>query len=110
MSPPPIHLHAVVHGSTATAAAAVREAFDAAGGVVVGARQLGGLALVFDWELDDASGGQLTKQLAERGVAVDRESIAELDLHSATKMRGTLHVVLVHDGPDEKMVVPAVPG
>lgn len=74
------------------------------------AHQLGGLALVVNWDMEADHRQQLVDALLE--VSVDLDDSAFASLHGPWKgeLTGSLHVTLMHDGRDSRVPVPAVPG
>jgi len=82
----------------------VREALAPA--IITHADRLGGLALVLRFECDASRASEVRENLREAGLRVTRDVRpgAEGD------WLGMLHVTLIHDGPDERVEIPDVPG
>ncbi len=90
---------------------ALRQVFDELGIFLDDARQLGGLAIVLAFELDDDGRATLATELEAAGLVLTEASEEALVRGPfRAPWQATLHVSLAHPGPDERIDVPAVPG
>ncbi|MCB9616921.1 MAG: hypothetical protein H6722_31180 [Sandaracinus sp.] len=79
---------------------------DALGHVMVtGAERLGGIALVVRFEVAASDAVRTLESLRAVMRITEGESIP-----SGDELFGHLHVTLAHDGPDERVEIPKVPG
>ena len=99
-----------MRGTVSQALQAVERACLKAHVFVMNAQQLGGLALVAQWEMEGDHRQSFVDALAEQGVFVDEASAETLAGQWLGELSGSLHVSLEHEGPDEKVTIPAVPG
>lgn len=105
-----IALRGVIRGTTAEAVDAVRTAFGKAHAFILDARMLGGVAVVFQWEMEGDHRPALERALADANILLDEASIGALRSPGRAEAQGSFHVTLVNDSPDKKGTVPAVPG
>jgi len=70
------------------------------------AETLGGLALVVTFECEGDDAPVVLARLREAGVRVTDGEHAP----SSGEVMGMLHLTLAHDGPDERVEIPKVPG
>jgi hypothetical protein len=74
------------------------------------AHQLGGLALVVHWDMEDDHRQLLVDALLEESIDLDESAFEALKGPWEGVLNGSLHVTLEHEGRDSKVPVPAVPG
>ena len=85
----------------------LHDAFNESHTFVTEAHQLGGLALVLEWDMEADHRIELLAALAKHGAKLDSATAEALvDSPWEGVLQGTLHVGLSHAGPDEKVVVP----
>jgi hypothetical protein len=96
-----------MHATAAEALHALERAFAKAHVFLTEAHQLGGLALVLHWDMEADHRRQLEAALLEVALRLDRQRLSEP--WNGT-LEGSLYVALEHEGPDERVTVPAVPG
>jgi hypothetical protein len=106
-----LHLRAVTPAEAHSALRAARAAVAAAGGWIVDARQLGGLAVVVQFEADRLEADALSSACEARDIVLDDTSIQALaGLRLDQPAAGGFHITLAADGTDQRVVIPAVPG
>lgn len=103
-------LQATMRGTAADALQAVERACLKSHVFVMNAQRLGGLALVVQWEMEGDRRQSFVDALAEQNIFLDEASAETLAGPWEGELSGFLHVSLDHEGPDEKVPVPAVPG
>ena len=103
-------LQATMRGTAAEALQAVERACLKSHVFVMNAERLGGLALVVQWEMEGDRRQSFVDALAEQDVFLDEASADTLAGPWLGELSGSLHVSLDHEGPDEKVTIPAVPG
>lgn len=106
----PCLLYATMHATAAEALHALEVAFEQAHVFLTEAHQLGGLALVVHWDMEGDHRRQLADALLAASVHLDDASLENLRTPWTGVLTGSLHVNLEHEGRDEKVPVPAVPG
>ena len=89
---------------------ALERAFNEAHVFITEAHQLGGLALVLHWDMEGDHRRQLEAALLEVSLRLDLESRQRLQEPWHGPLEGSLYVALEHEGRDEKIPIPAVPG
>ena len=99
-----------MHATPAEAVHATEVAFARAHVFLTEAHQLGGLALVVHWHMEGDHRIQLADALLEASIALDDASLERLRKPWEGVLIGSLHVNLEHEGPDDRIPVPAVPG
>jgi hypothetical protein len=99
-----------MHATAAEALQAVERAFARAHVFLTEAHQLGGLALVVHWDMEDDHRQLLVDSLLEELVNLDESAFEALRGPWEEVLTGSLHVTLEHEGRDSKVPVPAVPG
>ena len=105
-----VPLTAVMNAQVATALPAIEGACVRAHVFLTRAQQLGGLALVFQWDMEEDHREDWLAALREAGVPADRTSReALLQEPWQGSLEGSLHVALVHSA-DERATIPSVPG
>jgi hypothetical protein len=77
---------------------------------VLNAQQLGGLALVVQWEMEGDRRQSFVDALAEQTIYLDEASAETLAGPWPGELTGSLHVTLEHEGRDERITIPSVPG
>ena len=103
-------LTATMHATPNEALSAVERAFAKAHVFLTEAHQLGGLALVVHWDMEDDHRQLLVDALLEESVDLDASAFEALQGPWEGVLTGSLHVSLEHEGRDSKVPVPAVPG
>ncbi len=103
-------LKATMHATPDEALQALERAFAKAHVFLTEAHQLGGLALVVHWDMEDDHRQLLVDALLEESVDLDEAACAALQGPWEGVLTGSLHVTLEHEGRDSKVPVPAVPG
>ena len=99
-----------MHATAAEALQAIERAFAKGPVFVTEAHQLGGLALVVHWDMEDDHRQLLVDALLEESVDLHESSLESLKGAWEGVLTGSLHVTLEHEGRDSKVPVPAVPG
>jgi hypothetical protein len=99
-----------MHATTAEALQALEHAFAEAHVFITEAHQLGGLALVLHWDMEADHRVQLEATLLAAAVRLDIASRQRLHEPWQGTLEGSLYVALEHEGPDEKVPIPSVPG
>jgi len=99
-----------MHATAAEALHALERAFAQAHVFLTEAHQLGGLALVLHWDMEADHRRQLEATLLEVALRLDLSSRQRLSEPWNGTLEGSLYVALEHEGPDERVTVPAVPG
>lgn len=89
---------------------ALEHAFAKAHVFLTEAHQLGGLALVVHWDMEDDHRQLLVDALLEASIDLDESVFEALQGPWEGVLTGSLHVSLEHEGRDSKVPVPAVPG
>jgi hypothetical protein len=99
-----------MHATTSEALHALEHAFTEAHVFITEAHQLGGLALVLHWDMEADHRVQLEATLL--AVSVRLDIVSRQRLHEPWKgtLEGSLYVALEHEGRDEKVQIPSVPG
>ena len=104
----------VIEDEPAAAALAIKAALSAADACAVSAEQLGNQGLVFGFELMARDLGRLLQELGRcsRLLPPSEANVKRLvyELQPDVEVHGTLHVTLVHAGPDQRLPRPRVPG
>ncbi|NNE18543.1 MAG: hypothetical protein HKN10_08715 [Myxococcales bacterium] len=103
-------LTATMHAAAPAALQAVERAFAKAHVFLTEAHQLGGLALVVHWDMEDDHRQLLVDALLEESIDLDESAFETLQGPWEGVLTGSLHVTLEHEGRDSKVPVPAVPG
>ena len=99
-----------MHATASEALHALEQAFAPAHVFLTEAHQLGGLALVLHWDMEADHRRQLEAALLEISLRLDLSSRQGLSEPWNGTLEGSLYVALEHEGPDERVTVPAVPG
>ncbi len=99
-----------MHATPTEALQAVEHAFAKAHVFLTEAHQLGGLALVVHWDMEDDHRQLLVDALLEVSIELDERVFEALQGPWEGVLTGSLHVSLEHEGRDSKVPVPAVPG
>ena len=99
-----------MHAHAGPALLALERAFNSAHVFITEAHQLGGLALVLHWDMEGDHRRQLESALLDGGVRLDLPSRHRLHDKWEGPLEGSLYVALEHEGRDERIPVPAVPG
>jgi len=99
-----------MHATPNEALQAVERAFTKAHVFLTEAHQLGGLALVVHWDMEDDHRQLLVDALLEASVDLDESAFEALQGPWEGVLTGSLHVSLEHEGRDTKVSIPAVPG
>ena len=99
-----------MHATAAEALHALERAFAQAHVFLTEAHQLGGLALVLHWDMEADHRRQLEAALLEISLRLDLSSRQCLSESWNGTLEGSLYVALEHEGPDQRVTVPAVPG
>ncbi len=99
-----------MHATTAQALQGLEHAFAEAHVFITEAHQLGGLALVMHWDMEGDHRRRLEAALLEVSLRLDIASRQRLHDPWKGPLEGSLYVALEHEGPDEKVRVPSVPG
>jgi hypothetical protein len=99
-----------MHATASEALHALERAFAQAHVFLTEAHQLGGLALVLHWDMEADHRRQLEAALLEISLRLDLSSRQCLSEPWIGVLEGSLYVALEHEGPDERVTVPAVPG
>lgn len=113
MAAPFLELHAVTLQARHEIMPAVRDAIHSAGGWVTGYQEFSNKSVCVQFEIDERRCLPLLEALRTCAGTLDPKSVRCLEQAHADGDRtsmGTLQISLVHDGPDEKSVIPAVPG
>ncbi|MCA9536059.1 MAG: hypothetical protein KC593_20370 [Myxococcales bacterium] len=105
-----LSLAASMRATPTEALPAVQSAFSLAHVYLTEAHLLGGLALVVHWDMEDDHRADIIDQLGKVAVTLDADSLRGLQAPWTHPLEGSLHVTLLHGGPDVKVPVPAVPG
>ncbi len=103
-------LTATMHATAPEALQAVERAFARSHVFLTEAHQLGGLALVVHWDMENDHRQLLVDALLEESVDLDESAFDALQGPWEGVLTGSLHVTLEHEGRDSKVPVPAVPG
>ena len=106
----PCALSGTMHATAAEALPALERAFTNAHVFLTEAHQLGGLALVLHWDMEADHRRQLEAALLEASLRLDISSRQRLNEPWNETLEGSLYVALEHEGPDQRVTVPAVPG
>jgi hypothetical protein len=99
-----------MHATAAEALHALERAFVEAHVFLTEAHQLGGLALVLHWDMEADHRRQLEAALLEVSLRLDLASRQRLREPWKGTLDGSLYVALEHEGPDQRVSVPSVPG
>jgi hypothetical protein len=99
-----------MHATASEALHALEQAFAQAHVFLTEAHQLGGLALVLHWDMEADHRRQLEAALLEISLRLDLSSRQCLSEPWNGTLEGSMHVALEHEGPDQRVTVPAVPG
>lgn len=99
-----------MHATVAEALQSLERAFAEAHVFITEAHQLGGLALVLHWDMEADHRRQFEAALLAVLLRLDIKSRQRLHEPWEGTLEGSLYVALEHEGPDEKVKVPAVPG
>jgi hypothetical protein len=97
------------HSVTSAASEAVGEA----GGYVLDYKQFSNLAICFTIELPTTGFAKLRKQLVELKVVPEPPTGGEIALGEETEeldITGSLRIAFLHEEPDLRVPIPAVPG
>jgi len=106
----PCALSGIMHATAAEALPAVERAFANAHVFLTEAHQLGGLALVLHWDMEADHRRQLEAALLAVSLRLDIPSRERLSEPWTGTLEGSLYVALEHEGPDQRITIPAVPG
>jgi len=99
-----------MQATVAEALHALEQAFAEAHVFITEAHQLGGLALVLHWDMEADHRRQLEAALLAVSLRLDLASRECLHEPWEKTLEGSLYVALEHEGRDEKVKVPSVPG
>jgi hypothetical protein len=99
-----------MQATTSEALHALEQAFTEAHVFITEAHQLGGLALVLHWDMEADHRVQLEATLLAVSVRLDIASRQRLHEPWEGALEGSLYVALEHEGRDEKVQIPSVPG
>jgi hypothetical protein len=116
----PIFLNAFTREPRLEMIAHAQRAIAASGGWILDHHFYSNLAISISFEIADARAGDLLENLQATGLRLSSESVAALDSvaedverlgsRKATDIQGFLHITFVHDEPDLRREVPAIPG
>lgn len=116
----PLRLNAITHGNRHQVVAEAKDAISASGGWVLDFKQFSNLSLCLNFELPSrcvtqlrAALAQLDLQLTEASEQLLAEFCAPEDprqQHAASALNGTLQITFVHDEPELRVTIPAIPG
>lgn len=114
---PVISVSLALRAPTLAGTARVRDAVEAAGGVITQARELSSWAIALTVEIDSARLGRLHELLARcDAVWLDDSELRLRELGARLAEGGScdvivlMHVELINDEPERPVKVPAVPG
>jgi hypothetical protein len=113
MGAPFLELHVLTKRPRAEAVTQLKEALTAAGGWVTDYREFSNKTVCINLEIEERHCGGLLERLRNVEYVVEPETTRLLELVAPDGERmcaGTLCVTLMHDDPDEKTEIPAVPG
>jgi hypothetical protein len=99
-----------MHATAAEALQSLERAFAETHVFITEAHQLGGLALVLHWDMEADHRCQFEAALLGVLLRLDIESRQRLHEPWQGPLEGSLYVALEHEGRDERVAVPAVPG
>ncbi|MCA9608262.1 MAG: hypothetical protein KC619_21785 [Myxococcales bacterium] len=108
-----LRLTALTRGDRVEATARVRDAFIEAGAFITDAHLFGGMQTTLGFEVEAHHLADLERALADAGVRLDADSVAQLHeaaAHARGELEGTLALVFVRGDPDIRHEVPSVPG
>lgn len=91
----------------------VKEAIAGAGGWVTGFQQFSNISVCLTFEMGAESAATLIARLEAQGLRLSEESRrrgAELAERPEAEVRGTCQLTFFHSEPDERQMIPAVPG
>ena len=106
----PVALSATMRAHAGPALQLLERAFNSAHVYITEAHQLGGLALVLHWDMEGDHRLQLESALLDAGARLDIPSRQRLRDAWHGPSEGSLYVALEHEGRDERIPIPAVPG
>lgn len=116
MRPRPLTLAAITRRERHQAVGAVIDAIMDAGGWLVDSAQFSNLAMALRFVLPADGLAGWAAALAAAGVRLDEDSRARLAAHAAgagapeAEVPAALNLTFLHDEPDLRQAVPAVPG
>ncbi|MDZ5649695.1 hypothetical protein [Nitrospirillum sp. BR 11828] len=116
MRPRPLMLAAITRCERHQATAAVADAIMAAGGWLVDSTQFSNLAMALRFVLPAEGLTPWAAAVAGAGVRLDEDSRARLVAQAAishtpdTEITAALNLTFLHDEPDLRQTVPAIPG
>ncbi|MBN9659850.1 MAG: hypothetical protein J0H49_16815 [Acidobacteria bacterium] len=93
--------------------AQVKDAIVAAGGWVTGFQQFSNVSVCIQFEMEAACMARLFERLEGLELQLSEASRrlpGELTAKPETELMGTFQLTFFHSDPDERMVIPAVPG
>ena len=109
-------LVSVTKGERYRVTAAVSAAISDAGGWIVDHTQFSNIAITIRFALPPRGLDDLRRQIAAAGVRLDSSSLASLEamagepLADGEEIAVSLNVTFIHNEPDLRQVVPAIPG
>jgi hypothetical protein len=113
MSAPFLELHVLTRQPRTEAVTRLKEALIGAGGWVTDYREFSNKTVCINVEIDERHCGELLERLRQVECVLEEETVRRLEGADPNRERtcvGALCVTLLHDDPDEKSVIPAVPG
>jgi hypothetical protein len=113
MAAPFLELHVVTRRLRHEIVPRLRDAIARAGGWITDYREFSNKSVCVNFEIEEIHCADLLGELLSAGCAPQPEAIRILEQaqnNGRRVYRGTLEVTLVHDEPDRKAHVPAVPG
>ena len=111
MPVPPFRLQAITRIERHAATRMVRRAILTAGGSISDFRQISNLAIVLELQIPPARLAALYGALMAEGISLS-PTLSESPVHAAgdEDLAGTLRVEFIHDEPELRIAIPAVPG
>ena len=114
MRVPVLRLNAVTKGSRDETIGQVKELMSACGAWIISVTSFSNMSICFNFEITGSSIPQLREALAKTEFQSSTETLNELEsvaLRNLTNdVAGSLQVTLIHNEPDLKIPVPAIPG
>jgi hypothetical protein len=107
----PFRLSAITRMERHSATQLVRRAISDAGGWITDFRQFSNFAVVLDLEIATARLAELYAAIEATGIALSPPR-SELPMPTSEQgeMKGALRIEFIHDDPELRIKVPAVPG
>ena len=113
MAVPFLELHVLTKRRSYEILPSLKDAIVAAGGWVTGYREFSNRAVCVNFEIEERHCQDLFSRLRTTGCVLDPrtiQSLSEVAPHGERTCMGTLQVTLLHDDPDQKTHIPAIPG